>query len=810
MIRNSSITSVQNSTETSPLNLPIFFLIFLAGLVILFSEFLFSCEMLLSVDMLESGLYHRTFLVDCFKEYGSIPQWDPYQYGGMPYVDAFHGDIFYPLSVLKFFIPVYLYIGLTMVLHIFLAGVFMFLVSRDFGLNKTASLVSAANYMFAPYLVSLVASGHDGNIYVASLFPLIILFLNRGFRSRPLFNFSLLGLVLGMIFLSPHPRLSYFTLWAIALFAIYKLATGFRANKSIKMAIKPILFIMYSLVIALSFSAIQIYPGYDYTSSESIRTKEQHDWTWATSYSLHEEDVVSQLIPEFSGFTSITNDEGYYWGKNAFKYSVETVGIVSLLLALIGLSCSKRKDAYFLGGLALIALFYALGATTPIFKIFYSLVPLVHTLRAPAMIMFLFSFSISLLAGMGIQTIINSKQRDALSVPKKFHYLMASFVLLMLLLAILFTFVGRETIMLWTSIFFESASVWEVEGGLTKLDLAILNLPSVQFGAWLAFIFILFTAILIWIYTNRKNSILLLSLITILIIVDGVRFNKRFVSTINHESYQNKNSVVDFFLNDKDYYRVFNLDAPYPAEMLCQFGIDLVDGRHGNQIRTYSEMLRRSFSSQTLNPRFFNLVGTRYLLHAPGKEIHADLFGTIPLRVEKSFNDFDILRNDNAFKRLYLVNSYEVLPELEDIFHRALEGRRDLKEIVYLEESPDINIPPPPAKLASDSTWIISKSVDSILIGTHCTSNRLLVLIENYYDAWQVYIDGRPAKILRAYGSFRAVAVPAGAKRVLFKYRSEEYELGKIISALTSIFLLFILGINMVKQRLNKEPVPIR
>ncbi|MGH9878427.1 MAG: hypothetical protein ACRD5H_12390, partial [Nitrososphaerales archaeon] len=449
---------------------------------------------------------------------------------------------------------------------------------------------------------------------------------------------------------------------------------------------------------------------------------------------------------------------------------------------------------------------YALGATTPLFKLFYNLVPLVHALRAPAMIMFLFSFSISLLAGMGIQTISSWKQSDGRRVPKRIHYLVASSVLLMLLLAILFTFAGRQMIMLWTSLFFQIASAWEVDGGFTKLDLAILNLPSVQLGAWLAFVLTLASAILIWTYAYRNKPILLLSLVIIITIFDGVRFNKRFISTFNHEYYQNTNSVVDFFPKDKEYYRVFNLDAPYPAEMLCQFGIDIVDGRHGNQIRSYSELLRRGFSSQSMNPRFFNLVGTRYLLLSTGKEIQGDLFGPIPLKVEKNLNVLSIVRNDNAFKRAYLVNSYEVLPDLDETFKSVLEGQRDLKEVVYLEEPPEINIPTIP--LGSDSAWVIAKGIDSILIGTSCTTNRLLALIENFYDSWHVFIDGQPAKILRAYGSFRAVAVPAGSERVLFKYESERYKLGKTITVLASMYFIFIFGMIFLKERLKKLRKP--
>jgi uncharacterized membrane protein YfhO len=82
----------------------------------------------------------------------------------------------------------------------------------------------------------------------------------------------------------------------------------------------------------------------------------------------------------------------------------------------------------------------------------------------------------------------------------------------------------------------------------------------------------------------------------------------------------------------------------------------------------------------------------------------------------------------------------------------------------------------------------------------------LLVLTDNYYDAWHVYVDGAPTELLRAYGSFRAVAVGAGTEKVLFKYDSERYRLGRLVTWLTSLYLLVILGFYFVRSRMQRMP----
>jgi len=144
--------------EASPLFTPIAFVIIFLALLVLFNDFIFSNKMLYGSDMIQAGVFFRSFLVDYVKEHGAVPQWNPYIFCGMPYVEAFHGDIFYPLSILKFFGSIYRMLGINLFLHIFLAGIFMYLAARQFKLSKIASLMSGVCYMFAPYLISLVFS----------------------------------------------------------------------------------------------------------------------------------------------------------------------------------------------------------------------------------------------------------------------------------------------------------------------------------------------------------------------------------------------------------------------------------------------------------------------------------------------------------------------------------------------------------------------------------------------------------------------------------------------------------------------------
>ena len=792
------------SWEESAYYVPIVFGILLLALVILFGVFLFSDnKMLYGTDMLTAGVYHRSMLVDYFTEHGEIPQWDPHVFGGMPYVDAFHGDIFYPFSVLKFFLPLYFHLGFNLILHIFLAGIFMYLAARQFKLGKTASLFSAAAYMFAPYLISLVSPGHEGKIYVTALFPLVMLFIDRGFEKKPFLNFTLLGLILGVIIVSPHPQMSYFTLWAAGLFTLFKLIVSWRERKTFMPLIKPATLAAYAVVVALLFSAIQFYPGYYYTTHYSPRADSKSGWEWAITWSLHEEEAFSQLVPEFAG-TFDRTDKSFYWGKNPFKDNSEAVGVVPIFLSLMGLFFARRKEAWFFGGLATFAFIYALGDTTPLFKLFFYLIPKVKSLRAPSMIMFIFLFCIALLAGMGIQKIINWRNDTAPAVRKRLNYILFGFPLTMFALAFLFSLAGPKMISLWTSLFYSEASATVVQRGITKFDLALRNLPAIQSGAWFAFLFTTLSAFLLWRQLSSSGTVVLMSALVLIPVIDGMRFNSRFIGVADPVRFFEETPLTRHLSQQPGKFRTLNLTgALLPKSLLPQHGIDDVTGYHGNQLRWYDDLLGGPDLKNWTNPRFLNLVGARYILIPSDASFPPDYFGPILVYPEMNFGNVNIVDNRNAFDRVYLANHCEVLPDRQSIYPKVLTGTEDLRHTVYLEEEPELAIFSD--SLFADSAWINFYEQDSINVGVTCTANRLLVLTDNYYDSWHAFVDGQPAKILRSYGSFRAVAVPAGAKEVVFKYESERYARGKLISWVASIYLLVVFGFFVVKDSLKRK-----
>nr|MBN2278574.1 hypothetical protein [candidate division Zixibacteria bacterium] len=791
------------SIEKSPWFFPAFAAVMLVGVIILFRQFLFSDKMLFGSDTLNAGLFFRHFYVEYFKAHGSVPVWNPYIFGGMPFIDAFHGDTFYPLSILKFVGNFYRNLGINLVIHIYLSGLFMYFAARQFKLSKTASAVAGAGYMFAGVIVSMVAPGHDGKIFVATLFPLTILFLDRAFDRKPILNFTLLGLVIGIIILSPHPQLSYYTLWALALYGIFKLVVLYREIGSIAKVISPGVLLAAAVVIGLFLSAIQFYPGYVYTKNFSPRAESKRGYEWATSWSMHAEEAVSAAIPEFSGTSS--GEGNYYWGKNAFKDNSEYAGTITLFLAMIGLFFYRKKESIFFGALALFTFIYALGGSTPFFRVFYYLIPMVKSLRAPSTIMFIFLFSMSLLAGMGVQYLLDRAFEKSSRTRKKLVTYIIAVPAVILILAMLFAGAGEGMLSLYSSIFYGNAKTAMVGQGMSKWNLALMNLPNLQTGLWLMFLFIAIVAVLIWLVVSRKTGALVFLFIPLVMMIDGVRFDSRFVSIFDYKPAFSANALTEFFSNIQGEFRVLNLanQAGVRQNYLPFFNIEVVTGYHGNQLRWYDDLLGGSAQSNLINPHFLNLVNTRYILAPQEMQLPPNYFGPDSLRLVRDFGRLKVYENDNALPRAFLAGGYEIIPERKDIYPRIMAGDRDLSRFVYLEEPlPDQF---KPIDTVYNPVTIVSYANDSILINCRAQNDAILVLTDNYYRSWEAFADGRKVDILRADGSFRAVPIKAGTGQVLFKYNRSDSAPAKTVTILTLILIGAILIVNLVMWFIEKK-----
>jgi hypothetical protein len=782
---------------------PLFFaLALLVFVIVLFNKFIFSNAMLFGSDTFQAGVFFREFMVDYFKANGGVPPWDPYIFCGMPFVDSFHGDIFYlPTFIIKMLLPLQRALGWGLIVHIYFAGIFAYLCARGFGLSRVAAAFAGVSYMFAGYLVSLVAPGHDGKIFVTTLFPLAFHFLNRGTATLKLKWFLLLGLTITLIILTPHPQMAYFTLWGLGGFFLYRLVFMFRDKiGTAKLALTTTMFVL-AVVIGLFGSAIQFYPGYKYIQEFSPRAGEgaegRSGYEWATSWSMHAEELVGQVIPFFAGVDD-RKSEGGYWGRNAFKDNTEYTGFFPLLIGIVGIALWRRRETWFFVGLAAVALIYALGATTPLFYIFYAVIPNVSKMRAPSMIMFLFSFSFAMLAAFGIDALIKLRHEGKARVTQKLNKALMVTASVLTVLALLFTAAGKPLMSVYTSIFYS---------GIAADNARMLegNLPTVVVSFWLIALLCWVAVLLIRGYVSGTMGRVALFGLIFLSLVDLWRVDFRFIDTADYNRYFPRLPIVDRLKSEKEPFRVMDLTRQTLSskDYFALFGIEQLTGYHGAQLKTFDEFIggltfSRLSGKGNINLRPFHLTNTKYIILDRGVQMPESQ------GLKKVYdNEVVVYETPRPMRRAAIYHAYQLAGNAPSDLDLLYSENFPYMNLLLLSEAPEYQ-PSLPDSGAPESVEIVDHQVASQHYRVNLATPGLLFVSDNYFPGWKVKVDGVEKKLLKAHYTFRAVSLDKGAHEVEFYWDWPRYANSKLVTILTVVFSCIGLAACLAIERKTK------
>jgi hypothetical protein len=772
--------------------------------IVLFNKFIFSNTMLYGSDTIQAGVFFRELMVDYYKAHGSVPIWNPYIFCGMPFVDAFHGDIFYlPTFILKMLFPLQRALGWGLILHIYLAGIFAYICARGFGLSRVASAFAGVSYMFAGYLVSLVAPGHDGKIFVTTFFPLAFHFLNRGTATFRLKWFLLLGLTITLIILTPHPQMAYFTLWGLGGFFVYRLVFMFRDKiGTAKMALTTAMFIL-AVVIGLFGSAIQFYPGYKYIQEFSPRAgtgaEGRSGYEWATSWSLHLEELVGQFVPLFAG-VSVNDPESKagYWGRNAFKDNTEYTGFFPILIGIVGIALWRRRETWFFVGMAAIALVYALGATTPLFYIFYAIIPNVGKMRAPSMIMFLFSFSFAMLAAFGIDALIKLRNEAKTRITQKLNKALMITASALTVLALMFTAAGKPLMSVYTSIFYSGI-------GARNIQMMEGNLPTVVISLWLIALLSWAAVYLIRSYVSGTAGRLALFALIFICLIDLWRVDSRFIETVDYNRYFPHSQIIDKLKMEKEPFRVMDLTRQSfsSKDYFALNGIEQFVGYHGAQLKTFDEFIggltySRLTANKSINLRPFNLTGTKYIILDHGAQMPDGL------GLKKVYdNEVVVYETPLPMRRASIYHASQLASNTISDLDLLYDQNFPYMSVLLVSETPEFQ-PVLPDSGVRESVEIVEHEIARQHYKVDMATPGLLFVSENYFPGWKAKVDGVEKELLKADHTFRAVSLDKGSHDVEIYWDWPRYTGSRLVTILTVIFSSLGLAACLFYERKTK------
>jgi membrane protein YfhO len=738
-------------------------------------------EMLLGQDTLAAGIMFRKFFVEHIRQLGRLPLWNPYLFGGVPTIEAGSGDILYPASILHFLLPLTSALAWKLILHVYLAGVFMYLAARAFGVRRYVALFAGVCYLLSANLVSLVWGGQDGKMYVIALFPGALWLLVTALERRSWLRFLWLGVVAGLMVVA-HPQLAYYAYIALAAYALGSLWSRRREGGAV--LANGLAGGMLAAVTAAGVAAIVLLPMYRYLREDSPRAGPGRGFEYSASWSLHAEEALSLFVPEFSG-TDVQSET--YWGKNPFKHNSEYGGALVFVLgiaALAGLPGDPRR--WGLGAMAGVALLYALGAGTPAFRVLYSVVPGLKNFRAPSLAAFVAIAALTLLAALLLERALATSDSRARRITGN---ALAAASVLALLIGIAALASGPGLYGIWTSIF------GQAEGGRSAAFTA--NVSRIAAGGLI--VALICAAAWGTLYLWNRGTLRAHHVLTVLIVLsvfDLLRVDARYIQIVRYDDFFPPDSGIEALrarLIPGE--RVLTIGGVYPEGFLATYGVPEVFGYHGNQIRWYNALTRYDVRQAAQTPQdleqywltflrsaALRALAARYIL-LPGQ---VDLPG---LRLLGADQRVAVYVNDAAMPGVAVVPEVQVEPDSARRVATLWSPTFDPAKTTIVEQ---------PIQAIGQAGGTGTASIegngdDTLAIRVRTSGPALLTVSRTYHPSWEAEIDGVPAPVVRANHALMAVPLTKkGEQRVVMRYRPSIVRLATAVTAATWVSVLFM------------------
>ena len=837
--------------------------IFFAILMVVFRNFAFdSSQLMLNSDQLNGigSRILRTFDV-------ILTEWDDSRLGGVPTIDALFADAYHPLVWTQFIMDPARAVGFKFILTVWVAFMSAMLLAWNLTGNKWWGSLLGFLYAFSPEYFTYIYGGHDGKMMVFAIAPLALLAIRKIVRDGSLPYLIVFALSIVWMILGSHLQLTYLFLWGAGLYTLYEAA--FHCDTLVTRG-KRIGLAAAALAFGLAISCFQIIPPYLYTTTQSVRGEGDHtNYGHAVSWSFHQEEMAQMLIPGFIGvdvyeqdektnsfkgssFVDVTMDEyrkmaeagsqgsPFYWGHNSFKLDHNNAGA---LLTFLGFLClflpGKRRWASFWGLGAVVALSYGMGDHSPLFKLWYSILPGVKNFRAPGMALFWLPLLLVMMAGPVLKTISDDTENTLRNRRALLHGT-AMFVILLLIVVI-----ARFNWTLFISPFgfivclaYAAACLGVMSLDDQGKEINVKNfvdafkakLPGTSRGVQAAVV-IGFAIIGIFLMSGQKllndpvtapyfkplnevvmsvtaakiipSFILILVVIGvslavfkwkgstpakvgILALVAGLELmtiNGAFIQNVAANEYlQPKNGVVaaikaPFKADSINTPRVLSLsrNKSLSGNIFPQYHLRNADGFHDNELASY-----REFRGGQGNANYLMNINDPNAAHP-----FLDLMniGAIIFDTQRGTTYMPI---QTAMGEAYIYGESTTMEDSKAI--DALKNGFAYREKVILSEEPqnkgEGGVAQGKAKL------VASPKMDTQVIQVESDRAGFMVVAGNYHPYWKATVNGNEAKVYKAFGNLRAVEIPKGKSEVRMEYRSKPFHACIKVSILAFLLLV--------------------
>jgi len=728
----------------------------------------------------------------------TIPLWYDLNFCGVPYTSGFTPQSNPIVFLTYILLPLSVAHDLVLWIHLLGAGVFMFLYLRQVGLKDCPALIGAVSWMFNGYIMVWFEFEHIP-ILGFSL-PATLYFLERWLRTRKRFHCLCCAAVIGLSICSGLAHIIIYQILFLGFYLLYRyrIFGGIRGKEDFQKIGGHDWIVIGAALLLIVLVSSNFIMSHLTLLKDSQRPGIPFQELYQQTGRLPVKYLTTLLFPDFFGnpARSLIFTPGSSPYNNYNELCIYT-GVLPLFLAPVCLFCIRRRYVGFFFFSALITITMAMGSMLyyPLWKFIPGL-----DLSTPSRILYLFGFSMSVLAAMGADILSDIERKKKRPV----FALWVSVLAIGLGVAVYAqTEAGAQWALGpdagstdWERIYPALREHFDILSGVVHIPLILI---VASFGVLCAILF----------SNNGRFKMTVMALGMMILSCDLISFGLIYNTASPRSIEYPETDAIRFLKKDKSNYRIIT-SGNFMSNSFAPYGIADAGGyasiyprRYGEYLHlskfglnvTLPEQLSRWTNFRKVASPLFDLINVKYVLLPPPV-----LVDTPKLKLVYD-KEIKIFENRDAFSRVFFVPSYQFCSTRKEAYETiATFSTSDFREKVILEVMP-------PRAFTTDNSILSTKANTNIDVieykpgkmafDIQTDRKGFLVISDNYHPAWKAKMDGRPATVYRANYIMKAIPVEAGSHNIEVMFRPIGLILGIIATALGwFIFgMLFLIGI---------------
>nr|MBN1229993.1 hypothetical protein [Anaerolineae bacterium] len=317
---------------------------------------------------------------------GQWPLWNPYKMLGQPFAANPLNKVWYPPQWLVLLFPTTLHLDLLIYLHMALLGAGIFAWAQANRLHPLTFLFAMVAWGLNPKLIAHLGVGHLDIFYALAWVPWLLWAVCK-LLETPTPRLGILLGVIGALLLLADVRVAFYVLPFAAVYAVVLMVER-RTDPPRQLIRRSILPVGIAGLIFLLLTAIQTVPVMALSGDLTRARMTLED---AAAYSLPPGYLAGLLIPDLGGL--------HEW--------MTYIGLPVLVLAVVALwRRENRLQIITLWVITVVAVFWALGDSGPLWTPIVRLLKIVAWVRVPSRAWFIVVLSLTILSAWGMEYLL--------------------------------------------------------------------------------------------------------------------------------------------------------------------------------------------------------------------------------------------------------------------------------------------------------------------------------------------------------------------------------------------------------------------